>query len=254
MSSSNSDRKLCKTCNIWISSFPANVTRHEASDIHKGNIKRMIRQADEIRKKSQADESDARNELERVTRAALGGSHGRPSSHPLGSVYDLHISRAQKESEWIVCRTDTGRMYYTNRITGESQFHKPVELGGVGEPASTEPKTSNAPPRPRTVAKPPPRPRTDFPPKKTIETSGDSKLLDSLILPSNQTESPQREGDLSTGFGEWEAVDPEERPRGATLDIQELKESKRPLVMEGQNVGFNRTVTKKNKRTTREED
>jgi hypothetical protein len=247
MSSGSGDRKLCKTCNIWISSFPANVARHETSELHKGNIKKLIREADEIRKRSQADESAARKELDRVTIAAKSMIQPRFISHPLESAYDVEIMKQQKEPEWVTCRTETGNIYYANRITGVKQSQKPVELGGARKLDLEEGKNPNAPPKPRTVAKPPPRPRTtvNFP-KTTPGIQGDSEILNPLLAAE---ESP----DSSTGFGEWEDVKkPEDQKNDSQTEVRELK---RHIDHEGDvNVSFNRTVTRKKNRITREED
>jgi hypothetical protein len=120
------------------------------------------------------------------------------------------------------------------------------------------------PPRPKTTAAPP-RPKThaETIPAASVPRRGKTeaqKLLEGLLEAQEESNSPKRVFDASTGFGEWsvipENVDssfgnsegPDVFPRAGT------KELKRPIMRENENVSFTRKVTKKNRRTTREDD
>ena len=243
---------MCKICNVWISNHPANIASHEASDLHKVSIRKKIREAEEIRKKSEIESSEAKKELERVTKAAVGVSS---RIHPLDSTGYVISTKPQSESEWLTCRTDSGRLYYANVITGMSQWHKPVAMGGIEQSEqSNEPTEKQGPPKPRTVAQPPPRPKTIANPlKKQVGHVEEVKLLEAVYAQEVTSHTTSREVDPSTGLGEWETVAVEsELP--SSSGFHGVKELKRPIVHDGMHVGFSRTITRKNRRITREED
>jgi hypothetical protein len=258
MSSASGDKRFCKTCNIWISGHPGNVLKHESSGLHKANVQKRIREASELATKSRLESDAVARELNRASLVAEASMLGRLSSHPLQSGFELEISRSQPESVWITCRTTEGRIYYANSLTGLSQWSKPVELGGIAETlkpqGSTETQQDAGPPKPRTVAAAPPRPKTGGlkPPPKPLPKTGDqteaNKILESLIVPGEEKPDEElRQGaDPTTGFGEWETVT---NGGNAALPHREAKR----LSPDG-NLEFARTVTKKNRRVTREED
>ena len=247
---SSGDRRLCNTCNIWISTHPANVARHEVSEIHKMNIRKKIREADDIRKKQLAAESAAKEELVRITRLAEASSAPKPALMHLSD--EMSVQRNQSESVWIVCRTEAGRVYYANRMTGTSQWHKPQELGGIEEPIPEKP---SGPPKPKTGSLPPPRPKTSSLglTAKTKPPAASSELLDSLIVSKEDVDQPSFTADPSTGFGEWEEVERSQEIVESTLEALPRREVKRPLTDSSISVSFNRTVTKKIRRVTRED-
>lgn len=268
MSNASGDKRLCKTWSIWISGHPGNVLKHESSGLHKANVQKRIREASELAMRSRLESDAVTRELNRASLVAEASMRGRSSSHPLQSGFDLEISRSQSESGWITCRTAEGRIYYANSLTGFSQWNKPTELGGIAE--TPEPQESvkirqdAGPPKPRTVVAAPPRPKTGGlkPPPKPLPKSGDqiqaSKILESLILSGEEKPDEElRQGaDPSTGFGEWETVaNSGNSGRGNSLTLTDSlphREAKR-LRTDG-NLEFARTVTKKNRRVTREED
>jgi len=189
-------------------------------------------------------------------------------------IQDISIKRHQTESEWLVCRTEAGRVYYANRKTGASQWHKPKELGGTDEPVVPEslpvipagppkPKTGSLPPpRPKTGSVPPPRPKSrggSTGPSSSVTDTGNRELLGSLIITKDSSEEPSEPLDPTTGFGEWEVVVPTESSEPDTSEMPALiplqqRELKRPVNETNITVGFNRTITKKNKRVTRQDD
>ena len=242
------------------------MARHEASDTHKANVHRKIREASEGQKKADVAAEDIKAQLKLITEAAEAAIAGKSltASHPLDPRFEVAIERPQSESIWSTCRTEDGRMFYANKITGATQWNKPVELGGITETASL-PSSINtaAPPRPKSSA-PPPRPKAVAAPprpKPGAQTVGDSKLLASAMLP---TEESNGHVDHTTGFGEWEVVSPKKATSGehshhedegnvATLPVRESKRF--DFTGKSDDVSsFNRTITKRAKRRTREED
>lgn len=94
---------------------------------------------------------------------------------------------------WFACRAEDGNVYYANRLTGASQWEKPLELGKPSSVVlSPSPEaTRAAPPRPvaKTVAS---RPVT-----ARVSKEGNTDLLKSAM---------KRPVDPDTGFGDWEPV------------------------------------------------
>ena len=268
MSNSSGDKRFCKTCNIWISGHPGNVAKHEASGLHKANVQKKIREADALATKSRLEADAVRRELNRASEAAEASMHGSVSSHPLQSGFDVEISRPQAESVWITCRTVEGRVYYANKLTGASQWNKPVELGGIAETpkpeAPTEVPQAAGPPKPRTVAAAPPRPKTGAvkpPPKplpKNVTQTEASKTMESLMVSEREkADDDLRQGaDPSTGFGEWESVTDDRKTDQdhSLIPIEALPQREIKRLSADGDVEFARTVTKKNRRVTREED
>ena len=250
---STGDKRFCKTCNLWISAHTANVLRHETSSVHKMNLQRKIREADEFRKSYEASEKSVIREIYRASVAAQAPVNARPGGHSLDTLDELEVSSTQTEAVWMTCRTEQGRIYYANRITGESQWHKPPELGGVPEAPRPEPQ-SQPPPKPRVVSAAPPRPKTGAlkpPPRPSAApaSSEGKKMIESLLKPEEVREG----ADPSTGFGDWESVEspPSNEPDKVVLSLP-ARELKRINAVE--EVGFStRTVTKKSRRTTTED-
>ena len=232
MSASTGGKWFCKTCNLFVSNHPSNIAKHQASDVHKNNVQAKIRQADEAKKQELAKERAAKAEIDKITKAAEeamkhGPSTVPKSAHPLTQGYEIAYEKPQLEKTWQTCRSEDGKLYYYNRVTGQTQWTKPPELNGIGpaisrvEPSSSapisgqvpppRPKTSAAPPpRPKTGAAPPPRPKTAAPKPRqdTKPVEGDSKLLTSVMIEAER----DTRIDPTTGFGEWEDVVADSNP------------------------------------------
>lgn len=220
MSESTGSKSFCKTCYMWVSNHPANLAKHQSSDIHKNNVRAKIRQADESKKRELAASRGVKPEIEKISKAAEDAMLGRPAlsgtkSHPLTQGYDIVYNKPQPQNVWQTCRSKEGKFYYLNRVTGQTQLTKPPELEGIGpaapplEATPSEPKnlSSVPPPRPKTGAAPPPRPKTSAPkPRPEAKpVEGDSRVISASIA-QPEPDSALRV-DPTTGFGEWEDVD-----------------------------------------------
>ena len=287
MSSNPGQKHFCKTCSLWISSHPANIAKHEASGTHKANVNKKIREASEDQARSGKESETVKAQLELINRAAEAAMSGRgpTSGHPLNPHFEPTVSKVQKESQWMVCRSEQGRIYYSNKVTGVSQWNKPVELGGVADSVEVQavvPKFEQAisaiapPPRPKSSA-PPPRPKAlaDPPrPKPAVAAVGDAKLLSGVMLSSSDAMKQDPSGqpkplvpkdhDATTGFGEWEEASPREVVE-AEVESETSEFETRPLpareVKRFEFTGrsddiasFKRPVTKRARRITKESD
>ena len=128
------------------------------------------------------------------------------------------------EQNWISV-PEEGRVYYFNKITGKSQWDKPVELGGISQPNIGQDFPTKArppPPKPKTASKPPPRPKQTTAVHKSVKSDNDGAatmkvdvvkemmfsggqagMRDPLKLPDS---SDTNVVDPDTGFGGWEDV------------------------------------------------
>lgn len=183
------------------------------SEPHKKSIESKIRQADEQRKDASRREENVRKEIDSITRSAMSsmglGSESRPS-HPLMHGFEPSLSIPQKTSQWLTCRSENGSLYYANKVTGLSQWEKPIEFGPLAEPRPEVPAPKSSappPPRPKSAA-PPPRPKASAPNRKhdIPKEAGDASLLASAFLPAEPEVVEGGITDATTGFGSWGVV------------------------------------------------
>ena len=260
----------CKACNLWVANHVANIARHESSEVHKRSIERKIREADSQKKEDSRRDKVARKEVEKITRmaeASMGsGTIARHADHVVFGL-DPSVVGPQKSSSWLTCRSENGRLYFVNKITGISQWENPEDPESGSKP-DVNPEVRSIPlPRPKS-ALPPPRPKSSATTKRLNEDAklGDQSLLASAFKGPMQEEMVSRKSDATTGFGEWEEVEENHVGVGESLkgdesvleridkSIKFMKRFEFTGDDDGDLSSFRRPVTKKIKRRSVEED
>jgi len=191
MSSTN---HFCKVCSVWVNGNIGNITRHELSDFHKGNVQKQIKLANEKSKMDKVESSRVSKELDAINHAV------RDSTTLDCSSTGTNATSATPPGWVSLTDPKSGKVYLFNKSTGETRW---LADTAIKEPqtTTTNPKSQSpssfplrsdvsptVPPVQKTTpVVPAPRPVTSVPPPRPVSTAPPPRPTTGVPPPRPQT-------------------------------------------------------------------